>query len=341
MLMIRKVKDARYRRQRRPVMRYRAILFVACLSASASEAQAPELPSPPGRLVDVGGRRLHLLCSGNGSPTVILEAGASSFAIDWTLVQRSIAATTRVCAYDRAGMGWSDPSPRERNVSAAEDLDKLLVAAGERSPFVLVGASRGGLFIRSYHANHPSKVAGLVFVDPATEDRLFTVVDGRPLLIAAATPEQVRSNMPAKSVAVPKRRPQTGAPFDQLPPELYRTRVVLDERLIASYPDSVTPEFIASNNENERAFLARLLAQRTATAHPFGSVPTVVLSRGSERNAEREAVHAGLAGLSTNFRHSVVTGAGHEIHLFEPTAVVGAIVDVVEAARGQTTLRQR
>src|SRR5688572_16690867 len=90
------------------------VLVTAPTMAQVLEQQRPgtqaELPPPPGRLIDVGGRRLRLLCSGEGSPTVILEAGASSFAIDWTLVQREVARSNRTCSYDRAGMGWSDPA---------------------------------------------------------------------------------------------------------------------------------------------------------------------------------------------------------------------------------------
>src|SRR5688500_11261242 len=95
-------------------------LALTCL-AVALNAQQPDLPSAPGRLIDVGGRRLHMICSGEGSPTVVLEAGASSFAIDWTLVQRDVARTTRVCSYDRAGMGWSDALPASESAKNGQD----------------------------------------------------------------------------------------------------------------------------------------------------------------------------------------------------------------------------
>lgn len=117
-------------------------------------------------MVDIGGRRLHLLCSGQGAPTVILEAGASSFAVDWTLVQREVAKSHRVCSYDRAGMGWSDPLPADAIATETADLHAVLTAAKERGPYVLVGASRGGLLIRNYLAQHPADVVGLVFVAP-------------------------------------------------------------------------------------------------------------------------------------------------------------------------------
>src|SRR5262245_22173179 len=153
-------------------------LGAVCVVARLS-AQQPDIGPAPGRLVDVGGRKMHLLCSGQGSPTVVLEAGASAFAIDWTLVQQQVARTNRVCAYDRAGMGWSDASTPSTRRSVSADLHELLRAAGERAPFVLVGASLGGLYVRSYVAEYPDDVVGLVLVDPSSEDRLFTMVDGQ------------------------------------------------------------------------------------------------------------------------------------------------------------------
>lgn len=328
-------------------------LVVAGWVASALLAQQSDLPSPPGQLIDIGGRTLHAICSGQGSPTVVLEAGASSFAIDWTLVQPEIARTTRVCSYDRAGMGWSDPPGKgEQNAASdalaakrrertSEDLHRLLTTAKEPPPYVLVGASRGGLMVRTYLLEYPADVAGFVLVDPSSEDRLFTMVDGKALAIAEATPEQIKKNAPSGPVNVPRRKPQTGAPFDKLPPDVYRVRILLDERLIASVPNTVAPEVVAASQESERAYLARLLATRAGTSHPLGDRPTVVLTRGDEKNADREAAHAALAALSANSRHSVIAGAGHEIHLFQPAAVVQAIHDVVTSVRTKTMLKKQ
>lgn len=319
----------------------RHVVTIAALAGLATAAGAQQaLPPPPGELVDIGGRRLHLLCRGQGSPTVVFEAGASSFAIDFTLVQKDLARVTRVCAYDRAGSGWSDPA--KGRASTAADLHSLLGAAGVKPPYVLAGASRGGLLIRTYLLEYPDDVTGLVFLDPSSEDRLFTMFNGEGVLIAELTAEQLKTTMPREAVPVPRRSPQTGAPFDRLPPDLYQTRILLDERLIASVPDVIPAEIVATSQEGERAMLARLLATRKTNARkPFGDRPTVVLSRGNERNAEREAVHAALAALSSNCRHSVIAGSGHEIHLFEPSAVVQAVQDVVESTRAKTTLPRR
>jgi pimeloyl-ACP methyl ester carboxylesterase len=310
------------------------------LSWAAALLQQP-LPPPPGVLVDVGGRRLHIICAGSGAPTVVFEAGASSFAIDWTLVQREVARTNRTCAYDRAGMGWSDERPDSVQGSTAEDLRALLDKAGERGPFVLVGASRGGLQVRDFLLRYPSDVIGLVFVDATTEDRLFTTIDGKDIAIAEVSAEQLKTTFPREAVKVPRRSPQTGPPFDLLPPDLYRVRISLDERLIARIPDTVPAEAVAKSQESERALLAKLLGTRANGGKPLGSRPTVVLTRGNEKNAAREASHRALAALSTNNRHSVIAGAGHEIHLFDPPAVVLAVSDVVAAIRTNRPLPPR
>jgi pimeloyl-ACP methyl ester carboxylesterase len=291
--------------------------------------QAQTLPAPPGVLVDIGnGRRLHLLCSGAGSPTVVIEAGASAFAIDFTLVQRELQNSHRVCSYDRAGSGWSDPLPVDVLANETADLHALLTKAQEPAPYLLVGASRGGLLIRQYLAQYPADVIGLVFVDPATEDRMWSMVGGRAILMAELTSDQIRSSLPPQPVRVPRRPVQKGAPFDRLPPELYQLRLLLDERLIAAQPETVTPEQIFLFQDHERQRLAGLLAS-SKTGTPFGSRPTVVLSRGAERDAGREGSHAAVAKLSTISRYRVIAGSSHEIHLSDPPAVIAAIREVV------------
>jgi pimeloyl-ACP methyl ester carboxylesterase len=317
--------------------------LTAVLAGSGVSAQAtlPDIGVPPGKLVDVGGRKLHLLCSGAGAPTIVLEAGASAFAIDWTFVQNEIARTNRSCAYDRAGYGWSDSTTATTRASASTDLHALLRAAGESPPYVMVGASLGGILVRVYQADYPDEVVGLVLVDPASEDRLFTYYQGQAVAIASLSAEQYRSVLPQRAVRVPRRSPQTGAPFDRLPRELYDLRVKLDTRLIASIPDVVSPEMIASSGEEERARLSRLMTLRSTQPHPLSDRPVVVLTRGIDVGDGLRETHAGLAQLSTNGRHSVIAGSGHEIHLFEPGAVVQAIRDVVDAARTKRQLPSR
>jgi pimeloyl-ACP methyl ester carboxylesterase len=247
-------------------------------------------------------------------------------------VQREVSRVTRVCAYDRAGSGWSDPSPRVAH-NIAEDLHALLEAAGEKPPYIMVGASAGALYVRLYQARYPAEVPGLVLVDPSSEDRLFTLFEGKAVLIASLDAEQLRSTVAPRDVNVPRRSPQTGAPFDRLPEDLYATRQLLDARLIASVPETVPHEIVLASAEHRRANLARLKELRAARDYPLESRPLVVLTRGTDSTPAMVEVHATLAKLSRNSRHTVVPGAGHEIHLFEPRAVIEAITDVIEAAR--------
>lgn len=152
------VRSIRESEMQRVLIRYRSLALAALLlilSPIAAQAQAasssPPLP-PPGRLIDLGGWRLHLHCTGGArasQPTVILEAGAGDFSVDWSLVQPSVAPFARVCAYDRAGAGWSDLGPRPRTMhQLVYELHALLEKAGERSPYVLVGHSYGGWLVR-------------------------------------------------------------------------------------------------------------------------------------------------------------------------------------------------
>jgi len=126
---------------------------------------------PPGQLVDVGGYRLHINCMGQGSPTVILESGLANMSADWANVQPLVAEGTRVCAYDRAGIAWSDPGPQPRDPrQIADELHTLLGKAGIAGPYVLVGHSFGGLYVRMYAARYTSEVVGMVLIDASHPD---------------------------------------------------------------------------------------------------------------------------------------------------------------------------
>ena len=309
--------------------------FFLILVAAPMRAQPVDIGPPIGRLVKVNGRNLHFNCTGRGSPTVILEAGASSFALDWALVQPEIARSQRVCSYDRAGSGWSDPRPDvETPARVVDDLQAGLSAAGEKPPFVLVGASMGGIYVRLFQLDHPKDVVGLVFVDPATEERLFTMYQGQAVAIASLTSEQLLTTLPkGGSVRVPRRSPQSGSPFDRLPPELYQLRLKLDQRLIDSTPSPITAEFFRESSEGQRAALARLRNGRTIPHNPMRDLPVVVLTRGQDVGEGLVQTHANLAELSGNARHETVQNAGHEIHLFAPSVVAQSIRDVCVAVR--------
>lgn len=127
-----------------------------------------------GRMIDIGGRSLHLVCAGptGAGPVVVFEAGAFGLSADWGAVQATLAAKgVRSCAYDRAGLGRSDPGPRPRDgLAVAADFEKLLAASGEPGPYVYVGHSMAGLYARLFAGRNPDKVAGLVLIDAATPE---------------------------------------------------------------------------------------------------------------------------------------------------------------------------
>src|SRR5215210_8391078 len=140
----------------------------ALYQAIATERAERAYP-PPGEMVDVGGYSLHINCVGQGSPTVVLDAGLGDFSAQWIRVQREVSDTTRVCAYDRAGMGWSEMGPEPRDAKQiSSELHTLLKGAGIEGPFVLVGHSFGGLYTRTYAARYPDEVAGVVLVDSSS-----------------------------------------------------------------------------------------------------------------------------------------------------------------------------
>ena len=125
-----------------------------------------------GHLVQAESIRMNIDCSGQGSPTVILESGSGGPSIDWLMVQPEVAKFTRVCSYDRAGYGWSDSGPEPRSsLQIAHELNQLLHAAGEKGPYILVGHSMGGYDVRVYTGQYPNDVAGIVLVDASHEDQ--------------------------------------------------------------------------------------------------------------------------------------------------------------------------
>ena len=128
---------------------------------------------PPGQMIDVGGHRLHLYCMGTGSPTVVLEAAAPGWSLYWSLVQPDVAKITRVCAYDRAGLGWSERGPLPRTGQRmARELHQLLTRAGISGPYILVGHSLGGFVARLYREEHPADIVGMVLVDAGHESEM-------------------------------------------------------------------------------------------------------------------------------------------------------------------------
>lgn len=316
------------------MLRLSCAFVLTLLTSAPCIAQVTDVGPPLGKLVDVGGRRLHLHCTGSGSPTVVIEAGASSFAIDFALVQPEVARTTRVCSYDRAGSGWSDSRPNvETPIRVIRDLRALLDTAGENPPYVMVGASRGGMLVRLFQAEYPTDVAAIVLIDPAAEDQLFVMFEGNGVALTSLTPEQHRAMQAAlpETIPIPRRQPQKGPPFDRLPSSLYATRIALDQRLIDSMPPSVGAAVAAEFGMGDYEMLSRLSAARKADPGLLGNMPLVVLTRG--RGPSNAQAHAGMARMSRAGQHMVVAESYHEIHLSHPEVVVKAVNEVFDQVR--------
>jgi pimeloyl-ACP methyl ester carboxylesterase len=290
---------------------------------------AQGLPPAPGTLVDVGGHKLHVNCTGSGSPTIILESGASSFAIDWALVQPTVAKSNRVCSYDRAGYGWSEAAEYDmRGEDAVRSLRKALDTLGEHPPFVLVGQSMGGRFTRLFTHLYPSDVTAMVLVDAEHEDGLFMVVNGRPAAISSLTDEEFEaawSPPTGPPPAVPKAELQTA--HQKLPAELQPIRLELQQRLL-SVMYSATIESMRRTMRSEHSALRELRQLSEREQHALHDLPLIVLSRGLDDSPAHKRAQQALVRLSSRSRLVIVDDSEHEIHLFRPDVVIQAIADV-------------
>ncbi|MCU0547865.1 MAG: alpha/beta hydrolase, partial [Leptolyngbya sp. Prado105] len=161
-------------------------LFVGIVYQTVSQAVDRRKYPPQGELVDIGGFRLHLNCIGQGTPTVVMDAGGGAPSIAWGLVSSEIAKFTRVCTYDRAGFGWSDPNRRTPRSSqqSVDELHLLLTKAGINPPYILVGHSLGGVNMRLYASQHPEDVVGLVLVDSSHENQMTSEIWKRTKMLS-------------------------------------------------------------------------------------------------------------------------------------------------------------
>jgi pimeloyl-ACP methyl ester carboxylesterase len=276
----------------------------------------------PGQLYDVGGHRLHLDCTGSGGPTVVLMSGLGGFSVGWDRIAPAVAGTTRVCAYDRAGQGWSeDTSEPQDGVAAARDLHALLGRAGEDGPYVLVGHSIGGDYAMSYADRYPQDVAGMVLLDTTTPYRTASgATHAGPPGAIALLPGLAR-------LGIGRLLPTS-------------TWSALPEPAASRYAAVATSPRRWQNTVDEAAAIPALLDQARRLSG-LGSRPLVVLTAaGHESDADWNTAQDRMAGLSTNSSHRAA-GSGHGGLLDERSGAqqsASAIDDVVEAVRTGTTL---
>jgi len=156
------------------------LAFVGAIYQGIAAWRAERAHPPPGKMVEVGDHRMHINCVGQGSPTVVLDAALGTMSASWVRVQREVSGTTRVCAYDRSGMGWSESGPDPRDAKQVTgELHALLEGAGIDGPYVLVGHSFGGLYTQTYAARYPEEVAGIALIESSDPEQFSRLPEAR------------------------------------------------------------------------------------------------------------------------------------------------------------------
>jgi pimeloyl-ACP methyl ester carboxylesterase len=316
-LRVKRAEGTRQLFQRITLTAMAAIAFFAAASSGVNavllQLTRRELP---GNVYIVHGRRMRINCVGEGSPTIVLEAGGGNDGLNWEGVQPMLARTTRVCSYDRAGYGGSDAAPPPRDADhIAEDLHELLHAAGIQFPAVLMGHSIGGLFIRDYASHYPTEVAGLIFED-------------------SSTPGQFRN-----PVWLAYNQPRTGVDFENI---LNRIAFILGvPRLLGECSKSGPPGFGSAAATATATYYSQdrchepfatissesdydLSANETISDGPFGSTPILIFSHDpaaqdpDSRRADLERTSDQMAEelkkLSTRSRRIIAKRSAHYVH---------------------------
>jgi pimeloyl-ACP methyl ester carboxylesterase len=318
---------------RRILVGFVLVLLIAALAGfiyeNVSEARDRRFNPMPGRLVEVDGHKMHILCTGQGGPTVVLDSGLGDSFVSWRKVQPQIAEFTRVCAYDRAGLGYSEPrdEPRTSRVMASQ-LHALLQAANIEPPYVLVGHSMAGYDVRLYANAYPSEVVGMVLVDASHPD------------------QENRFPLELKAMEGSWSREQEFITYT-LPFGI--------PRLFGFCDDDPVERAAECNSNSAREQVAEMKAfpesaAQTAKIGSLGSMPLVVLSHDPDRlnselppdiakstNQAWEKMQEELAHLSTRGTQTISKNSSHYIQLDDPQLVISSVRNVVEQARNAQT----
>jgi pimeloyl-ACP methyl ester carboxylesterase len=317
------------------------VLVGVIYQATGAAADRRRYP-PPGRMVDIGGRSLHLIDGANGPP-VIFESGISATCLSWTQVRAEVARFARACAYDRAWLGWSDPSTSPRTTTAIiDELHALLEAARIPRPYILVGHSFGGMLVRAYAAKYPDHVAGLVLVDPLSASEWLNASPAHTKMLRFGVKLSNRGAWLARTgvvraalallVAGGRRVPQFIAKVGSGRGESVISRLVGEVRKM---PEETWP-MVRSHWCLPRTFLGLagyldslpISSAEALALGETGAIPVTVLSAANathEQLKEREA----WAHLSPRGKHIRAQKSGHWIQLDEPELVVEAIRDML------------
>ena len=321
-----------------------AVLVVAGMLYQAVGARrAARRFAPPGMLIDAGGQRLHAVCAGDGSPLVLFEAGIAASSLSWTRVAPAVAAFARTCAYDRAGLGWSNAAVAPRTVEQMiAELDAVLTRTAAAEPAILVGHSFGAFLVLVYAARYRERVAGVVLVDPPTEWHPLTEqrawllrrgIQASHLGGALARIGVVRACLALLTGGAP------GAPrtfVRLLGPRALRTLEHLVGE-VRKLPPDVHPAVQALwcqpkcfRGMADHLGALGVMGAAAADVTTLGDVPLAIVSGGDQPPVVL-AQHGALATLSSRGRHVVAAQSGHWVHLDQPEIIVEAIKEICSA----------
>ncbi|MFA5985279.1 MAG: alpha/beta hydrolase [Methylococcaceae bacterium] len=310
------------------------------------QATAADLKShpAPGRMVNVNGLSYHLHCTGTGSPTIILEAGLGESSLSWYPVQAKLSVATQVCAYDRAGLGWSHPADEAMSPEqVATNLHTLLRNASITTPLVLVCHSRGGIFCRHYYHQFPHEVKGLVLVDSTHEQGAFREY---PYAQADYLKQRIQIAIAPLLSRIGVIRLMGWANADRLPSP-FPANILAAKSAVQNRTDTTLAVV------NEIAVMRKSLNASTPPPSSLGNLPLLVLTAGKGIDiglAEREAKAANrsvenavaiaclertlqeeLAALSSNSKHVIALMSGHFIMYDQPDLLISSVLELLNS----------
>lgn len=287
-------------------------LVLAASLLAADPLVAAERDAPWGRLIEVDGRQLHLYCEGRGSPTVLLEAGLGANFLDWRLVQPALAAHTRICAYDRAGYGWSEPGEKPRTLERLAREQAALADAAGLGPLVIVGHSLGGLVALEGAALFPDRVIGLVLVDSMHPDQFARFAEAGVEIPTEPTRATIFSGSDVLVRGIPQELSTLALRLAE--PDTVRSAMYSELRSVTAGIAALRPLLPVT----VRARIVRHGSREWDAIHPDGRMEDVWAG-----------LQADLAAMLDAPPPAIALGAGHAIPLEAPDAVVAAVLDLL------------
>jgi len=286
----------------------------------SSEARDLERHPPPGQMINVDGHLMHIYCIGQGSPTLILELGVGSASFSWYDIHKQLSGITRTCAYDRAGLGYSEPTNQLKRASnVAERLHELLGNSGIDDKLVLAGWSAGGIYVREFYWRYPEHVVGMLLVDSSHEQQARTLPQGSGAGVD-----------PALHIA------KYLAPFG-----LLRLSGLLEQRVASSRGSDEAKAYLrvtyhlshALDTVSQESDAFNFDINADQPPRTLGDLPLIVLTAVETGQEARTQLQRELAMLSTNSKLIVAEDSGHHIHADQPQLVIDAVIELVNLVR--------